>query len=65
MAGRPVSSRGRGGGEEAAVAKQLVQSLRGDLNTLSNEAKKKYPAVKEVGEGGLGSLEGRDGMKDV
>ena len=45
---------GRGGREEAAVAKQLVQSLRGDLNTLSNEAKKKYLAVKEVSEGGLG-----------
>ncbi len=47
MAGRPVSSKG-GGGSEAAMAKQLVQSLRGDLNSLSNEARKKYPAVREV-----------------
>lgn len=44
MAGRPVSSRGGGG----ADAKRLVQLLRGDLNSLSNEAKKKYPAVREV-----------------
>ena len=48
MAGRPVSSKGGPGGGEAAVAKQLVQSLRGDLNSLSSEAKKRYPAVREV-----------------
>ena len=33
---------------EAAKLRQLVQTLRGDLNLLSNEAKKKYPAVREV-----------------
>ena len=40
-----------GGGSssgEAAMLKQLVQTLRGDLNLLSNEARKKYPAVREV-----------------
>lgn len=34
--------------EEAAKLRQLVQTLRGDLNMLSNEARKKYPAVREV-----------------
>ena len=36
-------------GDEGTVLKQLVQTLRGDLNILSNEAKKKFPAVREVG----------------
>lgn len=31
------------------MLRQLVQTLRGDLNLLSNEARKKYPAVREVG----------------
>ena len=34
---------------EAVKLRQLVQTLRGDLNLLSNEARKKYPAVREVG----------------
>ena len=34
--------------EEAIKLRQLVQTLRGDLNMLSNEARKKYPAVREV-----------------
>lgn len=34
---------------EATKLRQLVQTLRGDLNLLSNEARKKYPAVREVG----------------
>ena len=33
---------------EAAKLRQLVQTLRGDLNLLSNEARRKYPAVREV-----------------
>ena len=48
MAGRPAGSTGTGGGVGGAEAKQLVQLLRSDLNSLSNEAKKKYPAVREV-----------------
>lgn len=28
--------------------KQLVQTLRGDLNLISNEARRRYPAVREV-----------------
>ena len=35
-------------GDEDRVLRQLVQNLRNDLSLLSNEAKKKYPAVKEV-----------------
>lgn len=35
-------------GDEEKVVRQLVQNLRSDLSLLSNEAKKKYPAVKEV-----------------
>ena len=34
--------------EEGAKLRQLVQTLRSDLNMLSNEARKKYPAVREV-----------------
>lgn len=50
MAGRVVTnSKAQGAGGTGAVLKQLVQTLRGDLNMLSNEAKKKYPAVREVG----------------
>ena len=30
------------------MEKQLVQALRGDLNLICNEAKKRYPAVREV-----------------
>ena len=48
MAGRASSSRAQGAGGGGSVLKQLVQTLRGDLNTLSNEARKKYPAVREV-----------------
>ena len=48
MAGRATSSRGGGPGGGGPVVKQLVQTLRGDLNLLSNEARKKYPAVREV-----------------
>ena len=43
---------GRGGGIKdeggGQMTKELVRILRSDLNLLSNEAKKKYPAVKEV-----------------
>ena len=34
-----------GGGQ---AEKQLVQALRGDLNLICNEARKRYPAVREV-----------------
>ena len=34
--------------EEGQVLRHLVQTLRSDLNRLSNEARKKYPAVREV-----------------
>ena len=30
------------------IAKQLAHTLRTDLHLLSNEAKRKHPAVKEV-----------------
>lgn len=30
------------------IARQLAQNLRNDFHLLSNEAKKKYPSVKEV-----------------
>ena len=51
-----MASPGRGSGvrqtkerdEEATKLRQLVQTLRGDLNMLSNEARRKYPAVREV-----------------
>ena len=53
---RSKMASGRGSGvrqtkerdEEAIKLRQLVQTLRGDLNMLSNEARKKYPAVREV-----------------
>ena len=53
---RSMMASGRGSGvrqtkerdEEAVKLRQLVQTLRGDLNMLSNEARKKYPAVREV-----------------
>lgn len=53
---RDIMASGRGTGVrqvkesdgEAAKLRQLVQTLRGDLNLLSNEARKKYPAVREV-----------------
>lgn len=48
MASRVTASKGPSPGSDAAIVKQLVQTLRGDLNMLSNEAKKKYPAVREV-----------------
>ena len=35
--------------QDGQILKELVRTLRSDLNMLSNEAKKKYPAVKEVG----------------
>ena len=34
--------------EDGQVLRHLVQTLRSDLNLLSNEARKKYPAVREV-----------------
>lgn len=49
MAGRVTNYRAQSSGAGGAVLKQLVQTLRGDLSMLSNEAKKKYPAVREVG----------------
>lgn len=42
---RTVSSKKDG---EEHLLKELVRSLRSDLNMLSNEAKRKFPAVKEV-----------------
>lgn len=42
---RTARSQHGGGGQ---VLKLFVQNVRGDLNLLSNEAKKKYPAVREV-----------------
>lgn len=51
MAGRGGGSPGQDPGIGGPVLKQLVQTLRGDLNLLSNEARKKYPAVREVREG--------------
>ena len=51
MSNPEASSKGRRRGEDGAALKQLVQTLRGDLNTLSNEARKKYPAVREVSKG--------------
>ena len=44
---RGVSSR-RAQDGEGQLLRELVRSLRSDLNMLSNEAKKKLPAVKEV-----------------
>ena len=35
-----------GGGQHAE--RQLVQALRGDLNLICNEARKRFPAVREV-----------------
>ena len=35
-------------GSGGQALKLLVQNIRGDLNLLSNEAKKKHPAVREV-----------------
>lgn len=34
--------------EKEKIARQLAQNLRNDFHLLSNEAKKKYPSVKEV-----------------
>ena len=53
MADRASNSTSGGPVVEGHVLKQLVQTLRGDLNLLSNEARKKYPAVREVW-GGMG-----------
>ena len=52
MADRASNSTAGGPVVGGHVLKQLVQTLRGDLNLLSNEARKKYPAVREVWEGG-------------
>ncbi len=51
-ANRLASHRGKNQepNNNAATLKHLVQTLRGDLNMLSNEAKKKFPAVREVWE---------------
>ncbi len=46
MTSHGVSSKREG---EGHLLKELVRALRSDLNMLSNEAKKKFPAVKEVG----------------
>ena len=35
-----------GGGQSAE--RQLVQTLRGDLSLICSEARKRYPAVREV-----------------
>ena len=35
-----------GGGQ--SVERQLVQTLRGDLSLICSEARKRYPAVREV-----------------
>ena len=57
MADRASNSTAGGPVVEGHVLKQLVQTLRGDLNLLSNEARKKYPAVREVwGMGRHGSV---------
>ena len=34
--------------EGSQVLRHLVQSLRNDLNLISNEARKRHPAVREV-----------------
>ena len=52
MPDRASNSTSEGPVVEGHVLKQLVQTLRGDLNLLSNEARKKYPAVREVWECG-------------
>ena len=36
--------------------RQLVQTLRSDLNLICNEARKRYPAVREVSEACPSSL---------
>lgn len=36
------------GEEKERIAIQLAQQLRNDLHLLSNEARKKHPAVREV-----------------
>ena len=43
-----MASDGGSRSEGGQLLKQLVQNLRSDLNLLSNEARKKYPAVREV-----------------
>lgn len=43
-----MASDGGSKAEGGQLLKQLVQNLRSDLNLLSNEARKKYPAVREV-----------------
>lgn len=63
MAGRVASSRSQGSGAGGAVLKQLVQTLRGDLNLLSNEARKRYPAVREVGVGVVWRVGGPQDLK--
>jgi hypothetical protein len=41
-----------GGGPQQAAERQLVQALRGDLNLICNEARKRFPAVRESAERG-------------
>ena len=43
-----MASDGGSRAEGGQLLKQLVQNLRSDLNLLSTEARKKYPAVREV-----------------
>ena len=42
-----VSSK-NGGENREKLAKQVAQQLRNDLHMISNEARKKHPAVREV-----------------
>ena len=45
-----------GGENREKLAKQVAQQLRNDLHMISNEARKKHPAVREVSLTRLGKL---------
>jgi len=46
------------------VLRHLVQTLRSDLNLLSSETRKKYPAVREVSDARLAVLV-REGLEAI
>lgn len=42
--------------ERSAVEKKLLENLQNDLRTLSNEARKKHPPLKEAAESGIAKV---------
>ncbi|XP_023214026.1 protein MON2 homolog isoform X4 [Centruroides sculpturatus] len=50
--------------ERSAVEKKLLENLQNDLRSLSNEAKKKHPPLKEAAESGIIKVRNASGKHD-